>query len=106
MVTTMRVTLIALAAALSAAACAEFGKCESAACIEDAKISGEVKRNIDERPSLRIFNIDVQASNRDVYLWGLVDGEMDRSRAEQIASAVPGVKKVYNGLAIMGNGNH
>jgi osmotically-inducible protein OsmY len=106
MFTSTRLFLAGLTVALSAGACADFGKCASAQCAEDARIRAVVMQRIDQRPSLRFFNIDVQASDRDVYLLGLVDTEIDRYQAEQVASAVPGVKRVYDGLELMGNGRH
>ena len=106
MFTSTRLLLAGLAVALSAGACADFGKCVSAGCVEDARIRADVMSRIDHRPSLRFFNIDVQASDRAVYLGGLVDTEIDRYQAGQIASAVPGVQRVYNGLELMGNGQH
>jgi osmotically-inducible protein OsmY len=106
MFSSIRLCLVMLTVALSAGACANFGKCESSACVEDARIRDDVVKQIDQRPNLKFFNIDVQANDRDVYLLGLVDTEIDRSLAEEVATAVPGVKRVYNGLAIMGNGDH
>jgi osmotically-inducible protein OsmY len=38
-----------------------------------------------------------------VYLEGLVDTEIDRSQADEIARAVPGVLQVHNELALNGN---
>jgi osmotically-inducible protein OsmY len=95
----------ALAANLLLAACSVFGPCDSQ-CREDAKLRDEVQRQINQRTSLRFFSIDVQAHDQSVYLQGLVDTEVDRSAAQQIAMSVPGVKKVYNGLELNGNGAH
>jgi hyperosmotically inducible protein len=97
--------VLALAASLLAG-CAAFEKCETDACAQDAKLRDEVRQQINARSSLRFFNIDIQTRDRAVYLGGLVDTEVDRSMAEQIAMAVPGVTKVVNGLTLMGNGGH
>jgi osmotically-inducible protein OsmY len=97
------VILLALTASLSGAGCAVFEKCESA-CAEDARLRDEVSKQINARSSLRIFNIDIQTHRHAVYLGGLVDTEVDRGMAGDIAMAVPGVTRVYNGLALMGNG--
>jgi osmotically-inducible protein OsmY len=90
----------ALVAVLSAGACADFtgGQCASTECADDAKIQAEVKRQIDERSSLRFFNINVRTVNRVVYLEGLVDTNVDRGLAKEIARAVPDVKAVYDNL--------
>jgi osmotically-inducible protein OsmY len=100
-----RVTALALAAALCAGACADYWKCESAACQQDADLRKEVRQQIDAHSSLKFFSIDVQTHDGAVYLQGMVDTEGDRQRAELIASAVPGVKRVYNALGLIGNGS-
>ncbi len=100
-----RLTLAALAVALSAAGCADLAgyRCTSAACEEDARIRAAVSKQIYEEPALRMFHIDVQTYQRDVYLTGLVDTRVDQSHAERIALGVPGVRRVYNGLTLDGN---
>jgi len=100
-----RVKVLTLAAALCVGACADFLKCESAACQEDANLRKEVRQQIDAHSSLKFFSIDVQTHDGAVYLQGAVDTEGDRQRAEVIASAVPGVKRVYNALGLIGNGS-
>ena len=100
-----RLTVVALAAALSGTACAGFlgDNCASPQCTEDVTIRSEVVKQINAYSSLRFFNLDVQAHNHAVYLQGLVDTGLDRDLAEKVALAVPGVSKVYNGLVIEGN---
>jgi osmotically-inducible protein OsmY len=98
-------TLLAVTASLSGSGCA-YLECQTAACVEDAKLRDQVSEQINAHPSLRFFNLDIQTHNHAVYLEGLVDSEVDRSMAEQIAMAVPGVAKVYNGLTQMGNVGH
>jgi len=99
MFTSRRLTVVALAAALSGAACADFLGDNS----QDASLRSEVVKQINARSSLRFFNLDVQAHDHAVYLEGLVDTGVDRDLAEQVALAVPGVSRVYNGLVIEGN---
>jgi len=70
----------------------------------DAQISAEVTQRINERPGLRFANIDVQSFHHDVYLNGLVDTGVESAQAEAIARSVPGVRKIYNGLGLNGNG--
>jgi osmotically-inducible protein OsmY len=105
MFTSRRLTVVALAAALSGAACTDFlgDNCASPQCSQDASIRSEVVKQINARSSLRFFNLDVQTHNHAVYLEGLVDTGVDRDLAEQVALAVPGVSRVYNGLVIEGN---
>jgi len=69
----------------------------------DSQIRAEVMKRLDEKPALRTDNIDVQSFHHDVYLYGIVATRMDGEEAEAIAGTVPGVGKVYNGLASVGN---
>jgi len=71
---------------------------------EDEKLRAEVQKQIDDRPSLKFYGISVRTVDHVVYLEGLVDTNFDRSQAEAIARAVPGVKKVYDKLVLNGNG--
>jgi len=97
-------TVLAFGAVLSTGGCADLFGCHTPQCAEDASLRAAVRQQINARSSLRFFNIDVQAYDHTVYLYGLVDTELDRGRAEDVAVAVPGVRKVYNELGILGNG--
>ena len=68
----------------------------------DREIRAEVIRRIGQKPALATENIDVQSFDHNVYLYGSVTSRMDGEDAEAIARAVPGVKKVYNGLGSFG----
>jgi osmotically-inducible protein OsmY len=70
----------------------------------DTQIRVEVTQRINERSALRSANVDVQSSHHDVYLNGLVDTGAESAQAEAIARSVPGVRNVYNGLGLNGNG--
>lgn len=69
----------------------------------DRQLRAEVRAQINERPSLRFFNILVYVVDREVYLEGLVDTTVDQGLAGEIASSVPGVKLVHNELALNGS---
>ena len=103
-----RLAAAALAGALSAAACAGLGggHCATPDCEQDARLAAAVSQRINEHPSLRFFNLRIQASEGNVYLLGAVDTEVDRALAEDVARAVPGVRQVYNGLGLYGNEGH
>jgi osmotically-inducible protein OsmY len=68
----------------------------------DSWVRAEVQRRINERPSLRSFNIVVYTDHQDVYLQGVVDTTLDRELGDAIARTVPSVRNVYNGLAVFG----
>src|ERR1700730_9263070 len=90
-------TALALAGVLS-------GGAYAATSADDAQISAAVREQINEKASLKFYNISVRTVDGVVYLEGLVDTTVDQSEAEAIAGAVPGVAKVYDELAVSGNG--
>jgi osmotically-inducible protein OsmY len=95
-----QLAVLALAAIVSGGAYAQFdGESRT-----DAQISAEVQKQIDERPELKSENISVRSAHGVVYLQGLVDTRVDQDEAAAVAAAVPGVARVYNGLAVSGNG--
>jgi len=92
-----QVAVLALAAVLS-------GGAYAATEPDDTQINAEVQKHINERPSLRFYNLSVRTTGHVVTLEGLVDTNVDRSQAEAIARAVPGVARVNDKLALNGNG--
>jgi osmotically-inducible protein OsmY len=67
---------------------------------EDTQIQAAVRKQLNELPSLRFYNITVQSDDHVVYLEGLVSTRVERSEAVAVARGVPGVQKVYNELAL------
>ena len=90
-------TVLALAAALA-------GGAYAASEPDDAQISAEVQKQINEWPSLRFYNLAVRSVGHVVTLQGLVDTYADRSQADAIARAVPGVARVNDRLTLNANG--
>lgn len=86
-------SLASLVLAASVVACADPTS-------EDIKLSSDVQRAIDTHPALQMDLLRVQASNRVVYLNGIVDTWVEYYDAENAARAVPGVARVVNKLAI------
>ncbi len=68
--------------------------------LDDAIITAKVKTKLLEDPITKARKIDVDTVNRVVTLTGLVDSEEEIRRAIEIASSVPGVKKVVNNLRV------
>jgi osmotically-inducible protein OsmY len=106
MVASRRTKIVAFCALPLLSACAELGLCRSTECSDDARLRNQVRAQINHTGTLGIFNIDVQTHAHSVYLWGIVDTEIDRGMAEQVALAVPGVTRVYDGLVLSGNPGH
>jgi hypothetical protein len=97
MSTSRNLAVLVLAAVMAGSA---YAKADG----EDEKLRAEVQKQIDKRPSLKFYGISVRTVDHVVYLEGLVDTNFDRSQAEAIARAVPGVTKVYDKLVLNGNG--
>ena len=68
----------------------------------DREIGAEVMRRFNEKLTLGIGNIQVRSVDHNVYLSGAVGSSREVEEAEAIARAVPGVRKVYNGLGWFG----
>jgi osmotically-inducible protein OsmY len=68
----------------------------------DREIGAEVMRRLNEKLTLGIGNIQVRSFDHNVYLSGAVGSSREVEEAEAIARAVPGVRKVYNGLGWFG----
>jgi osmotically-inducible protein OsmY len=84
--------------------CAVYGKCGFAGCPGDAKITAEVRALFNQYPVLEPPNlINVQTLDHVVYLYGLVDTDLESEIAESVARQAPGVAKVVNSIGISGN---
>ena len=84
--------------------CAVYGKCGFHGCPGDAQITAEVRALFNQHPVLEPPNlINVQTLNHVVYLYGLVDTDLESEIAESVARRAPGVAKVVNSIGISGN---
>jgi osmotically-inducible protein OsmY len=96
---------LALLLGVSLGGCASFGKCDTAGCVADAKISAEVSALLADHTELGApGQLRVQTINGVVYLNGLVNTELDRRNAEAIAYQADGVREVVNSIDVQGNG--
>jgi hyperosmotically inducible protein len=68
--------------------------------IDDKTILASVKSKlVAEKPS-NLTKIDVDVTNGTVYLNGAVESAEQKTRAEQLAQSVKGVKSVVNNLQV------
>jgi osmotically-inducible protein OsmY len=82
-------------------ACAVYSKCGFAGCAGDAKISADVRALMNHYPALEAPNsIRVQSLDHVVYLYGQVDTDLERSTAESVARAIPGVTRVVDSISL------
>jgi len=84
--------------------CAAYRKCGFGGCPGDAEITAEVQALFSQHPALEPPNIiNVQTRDHVVYLYGLVDTDLERQTAESVALQASGVTKVVNSIGISGN---
>ena len=84
--------------------CAAYRKCGFSGCPEDAILAAEVQQRFSQHAVLQPPNLlTVQSHDHVVYLYGLVDTQLERDIAESVARETPGVAKVVNSIGISGN---
>jgi osmotically-inducible protein OsmY len=84
--------------------CAAYRKCGLGGCPGDAEITANVRAMFKEHPALEPPNLlTVQTFNHVVYLYGLVDTDLEREMAESVALQAAGVTKVVNSIGLSGN---
>jgi osmotically-inducible protein OsmY len=93
---------IALLSLLSLAGCAAQRKCESAACADDAQITARIEKLLYDNKAIATWDIQVQTINHTVYLYGIVDTNVQRAFIEESARKTQGVEKVVNSISIKG----
>jgi osmotically-inducible protein OsmY len=90
-------------AASTLAGCATYRKCGFAGCAGDAQITAHVEALLRENKAIEEWGIKVQTLDRVVYLYGLVDTNLERNIIEATALEVPGVTRVVDSIAVRGN---
>jgi osmotically-inducible protein OsmY len=68
--------------------------------VDDATLTGNVKSRIASDSGLATAAVSVATKDGVVTLSGMVNSEADKSRAEQLARSVEGVKQVTNSLTV------
>lgn len=69
--------------------------------IEDESIEGKAQRKFSDEASFKEgSNLHVISYNTTVLLFGQVPSDSHRTKAEQLVSSIPKIKKIYNELTI------
>ncbi len=68
--------------------------------IDDTTITTSVKTKLAAEKGITLTRVQVDTNRGVVQLTGVVDSASDRSKAEQIARGVGGVKSVVNNLQV------
>jgi Predicted periplasmic or secreted lipoprotein len=90
----------ALAFSLSAVGCTSMTGETAGQYVDDSTITASVKAKLVGEKAANLTRIDVDTTNRVVSLNGIVESPEQKSRAEQLAMQVAGVKKIENNLQI------
>jgi len=86
---------------LAVAACAATPNSESTGeFFDNSLITAKIKSKLVDDPLTGVFRIKVDSFKGVVQLSGFVNSRDEKSRAEQIAYSVSGVKKVQNSLLV------
>jgi osmotically-inducible protein OsmY len=97
--------VLALALAGALPGCAVYEKCGFGGCPGDAKISADVRTLLDQHPGTAAPGaVSVQTLDGVVYLYGVVDTDLMREQAGQIALQARHVKKVVNSIGVLNEG--
>lgn len=101
----LQAVLLAVSLAGALSACATFEKCGFSGCPGDAQITTDVRALLDQHPGIGAPGaVSVQTLNGVVYLYGVVDTDLMREQAEQLALQAPHVKKVVNSIGVQNAG--
>ena len=68
--------------------------------IDDTNITTSVKTKLAAEKGITLTRVQVDTNRGVVQLTGVVDSASDRSKAEQVARTVGGVKSVVNNLQV------
>ncbi len=93
-------TMCLLVAAPLITSCAHERERTAGQTVDDAAITAKVKSQLLADPDVSALNVNVTTFKGQVQLSGYVDSANQRSKAEQIAKNVEGVKAVSNDLIV------
>lgn len=68
--------------------------------VDDAAITAKVKAAFAKDPAVRAIDVKVDTFKGTVQLNGWVDSAADKTKAEEVAKTIPGVKAIDNKLSI------
>ena len=97
------VVLLTASTAVSMVGCSSMTGQSAGQYVDDRTITSTVKAKLVADKAANLTRIDVDTTNRVVYLNGIVQSREQKARAEQIAMQVSGVREVKNNLQIQGS---
>lgn len=90
-----------LGVVLAVGGCAAYSKCGFRGCPGDAKMTAEVRAQLDRYPALNGVNsVRVNTIDKIVYLYGQVDTDMQRQLAEAVSVQATGGARVVDTISL------
>ena len=101
--TRLHLAAIALLSLPLLAGCAhDAQQCAAAECTDDAKITAAINAQLYANKAIPTWDVTVQTIKHTVYLYGVVDTNVQRAFIESTARETPGVQRVVNSIVIRG----
>jgi hyperosmotically inducible protein len=94
------VVLLSALTGVSVVSCTSMTGQSAGQYVDDRTITSTVKAKLVADKAANLTRVDVDTTNRVVYLNGIVQSREQRARAEQLAMQVSGVREVKNNLQI------
>lgn len=92
--------LLCAALALGLGACSSPPPAPAPAVAPDVGLANQVRQSLQASTDVNGWAVGVDSHNGQVTLTGTVTSQKQKQAAERIASAVPGVKIVFNQLVV------
>jgi osmotically-inducible protein OsmY len=97
----MHVSVLMLCVTGMMPGCATYNKCGFRGCPGDASITAKVEAQLEQYPALEAPNsVRAHTLDRVVYLYGLVDTDLERQLAESVALEAGDGARVVDSIAI------
>lgn len=91
---------IVAAALLLGAGCSRDNNKSIGQSIDDTAITAKVKTAFAQDPGVKAMEVKIETYKGTVQLAGWVNTPVEKARAEELAKAVPGVKRVENKIIL------
>jgi hyperosmotically inducible protein len=91
---------LGVAPGLSVVSCTALTGKTAGQNVDDATLTAQVKSKLAAERLASLTRIDVDTERGTVYLNGNVDNAASKTRAEELANQVSGVRKVVNNLQV------
>jgi len=101
--TTMAITLAPVLLSSACTAVDAHRKCGFGGCAGDARITAAVESRLHQNAAIADWEIRVQTIDATVYLYGLVDTDLQRIIIVDTAREIPGVVNVVDSIAVRNN---